>query len=397
MVGGPAGPRRPAATDALRLRDLPGVGPARFRRLVDRFGSPAAALAAPAAAFAEIAGREALEARGREGSATRARALAGRCAELGIQTLAYGGAGYPARLGDLSAPPSMLFVLGRAGLLEEPCAAVVGSRRATAYGRRVARRLGAALVERGRCVVSGMALGIDAEAHWGALPGPTIAVLGSGVDVVAPVRNASLYERIAESGAVVSEYAPGTQAAPAHFPARNRIIAALAAEVVVVEASLRSGALITADAALDLGREVHAVPGPIDRITSQGANQLLADGAGIVVDASLGARDDDQPAPGDPELRALLAVFPGRPVSLDELAALADRPAEALSAPVTVLQLQGFVAATRDGRFMRTPGGPATVVRERPRSDPAYGRRRRRGHLAPKRALPPPRAPRAQR
>ncbi len=358
---------------ALLLRDLPGVGAVRFRRLVDRFGSPSGALAAPARAFEQIAGREASDARRADAPAARASALAERCAELGARVLAYGGPEYPARLGDLPDPPPVLFVLGRAGLLNRDCAAVVGSRRATAYGRRVARRLGAALVERGGCVISGMALGIDAEAHWGALPGPTVAVLGSGVDVAAPARNASLYDKIAASGAVASEYAPGTDAAPGHFPARNRIIAALAAEVVVVEASARSGALITAEIALDLGREVHAVPGPIDRPTSQGTNRLLADGAGVVLDASLGAgAAPDEAMPSDPELRELLSALPAGPVSLDEFAALAGQPVETLAASVTVLQLQGFVAATRDGRFMRTPGGRPGVVRERrPRRCPA--------------------------
>ena len=165
----------------------------------------------------------------------------------------YGAPNYPASLGNLPDPPSVLYALGQIRCLRLPGVAVVGSRRATAYGRRVARQLGAFLVSQGRCVVSGMAMGIDAEAHRGALPGPTAAVLGSGADVVSPPRNAALYQKVLEHGIVVSEYPPGTRAEPHHFPRRNRIIAALANDVVIVEASRRSGALITAEIALKPG------------------------------------------------------------------------------------------------------------------------------------------------
>lgn len=366
----PSGEDARETLQALRLWSLPGVGAVRFRRLVDRFGSPGEALAAPAAAFASIAGGEAASARAEAGRGDGdAHRVAAQCRQLDVRVLAYGGPEYPARLGDLPDPPALLFARGRAGLLAGPCAAVVGSRRATAYGRRTARAIGAALAAQDRCVVSGMALGIDGEAHRGALPGPTVAVLGSGVDVAAPPRHARLHEHILEAGAVVSEHPPGTPAAPGHFPARNRIIAALAQDVVVVEASLRSGALITAEFALDLGREVHAVPGPIDRPTSQGANQLIAEGANVVLDASLGtAAGQPEPKPRDPELRALLAVVPSRPFTLDELSVLADQPIEAVSAAATALQLQGFLVIARDGRFVKTPGRPAGILRERPRA-----------------------------
>ena len=327
VTGGPGcGPRSaPPATGeaaaAITLRGLPGVGPARLRALVDRFGSPRAALEGNRADFAEVAGRGAAGKR-RSGRPTR---VAGRiveqCAAAGVTTLVYGCPGYPRSLGDLSAPPSVLFALGRTELLREPGVAIVGSRRATAYGRRVARQLGARIAARGRCVVSGMAMGIDAAAHRGALPGPTAAVLGSGVDVVSPPRNERLYREIVDRGVVVSEYNPGVRAEPHHFPTRNRLIAALASDVVIVEASRKSGALITAGMALDLGREVHAVPGPIDRPTSEGTNRLIADGAGVIVDTGL---DDaclhSAPPPGEPGLRELLDVVPAAPVSVEEVA-----------------------------------------------------------------------------
>lgn len=351
------GPPAPAeAGAALALRDLPGVGASRFRALIDRFGSSRAALEAGDADFAEVAGKAAAEKRGRT-PAEWVRDTLAECAAGGIAVLVYGGRGYPPALGNLGAPPSVLFARGRTGLLRDPGVAIVGSRRATAYGRRVARRLGARLAGQGRCVVSGMAMGIDAAAHRGALPGPTAAVLGSGVDVVSPPRNERLYRQIVESGVVVSEYAPGVRAEPHHFPTRNRIIAALAGDVVIVEASQRSGALITAGIALDLGREVHAVPGPIDRPTSEGTNRLIADGAGVIVDASL---DDTlrqaAPPPEEPGLRQLLDVIPAAPVTVEEVALAAARPVEEVATSMTVLEIRGYLTPTRDGRVMRTPG-----------------------------------------
>ena len=352
------------AAAALTLRGLPGVGHVRFRELVDRFGGPRAALAADPVEFAAVAGRQA-EAQRRQGVPARhALEMVERCAEDGIALLVYGTAGYPPPLKNLSAPPSLIYALGTTDLLLEPGVAVVGSRRATAYGRRIARRLGSALAAQGRCVVSGMAMGVDAAAHRGALPGPTAAVLGSGVDVVSPPRNAALYREIVESGVVISEYPPGVTPEPHHFPVRNRIIAALASDVVIVEASRRSGALITAGQALDLGREVHAVPGPIDRPTSEGTNRLIADGAGVIVDAGLGdAVAPGAPPPVEPELRELLAAIPEAPVTVEEVALAVDRPVEEVATSVTVLEIRGHLVPTRDGRVMRTPGHAGTMVR----------------------------------
>lgn len=361
--GSPArGPRSaPPATGeaaaALALRGLPGLGPARFRALVDRFGSARAALEGDHADFAEVAGRGAAGKRRSREPTRGARRIVEQCAAAGIATLVYGSPGYPRSLGDLSAPPSVLFGLGGIELLRDRGVAIVGSRRATAYGRRVARQLGARVAARGRCVVSGMAMGIDAAAHRGALPGPTAAVLGSGVDVVSPPRNERLYREIVEKGVVVSEYFPGVRAEPHHFPTRNRLIAALASDVVIVEASRRSGALITAGMALDLGREVHAVPGPIDRPTSEGTNRLIADGAGVIVDT--GMEDTGlhaAPPPGEPGLRELLDVIPAAPVSVEEVALAAGRPVEEVATSLTVLEIRGYLTPTRDGRVMRTPG-----------------------------------------
>ena len=368
--------------EALTLERFPGIGPQRFRALVDHFGSPAAALDANPSEFAAVVrsgrtrpgggsanGRRrtwaADDPAARNRAGREARAIRRRCLADGITVLVYGGRGYPDPLNVLTDPPPVLFVLGDADLLRRPCVSIVGSRRATAYGRRIARGLGAHLASRGHCVVSGMAMGIDAEAHRGALPGPTAAVLGSGVDVVSPPRNRALYGRIREHGVVVSEFAPGVGAAAHHFPRRNRIIAALANDVIIVEASHRSGALITAEIALDLGREVHAVPGPIDRPTSQGTNRLIADGAGVILEVGSGNALYANPTlPDEPELRELLVALPEAPVTIDEVAALAGRLPDEIAPVLTILEIRGYLTPTRDGRVMKTPGRGTAMVRE---------------------------------
>lgn len=195
---------------------------------------------------------------------------------------------YPERFLDLVDPPPFVDLLGDPDLLKAPAmVAVVGSRRATLYGRRIAEQLSREWASMGVVVVSGLAMGIDAATHEGALAagGGTVAVLGSGIRRPTPRSNAGLARRIEARGLLLSEFAPDADARPFHFPRRNRLIAALAGAVVVVEASRRSGALITVDHALDLGREVFAVPGPVDREQSVGTNALIRDGARPLLDA----------------------------------------------------------------------------------------------------------------
>jgi len=191
---------------------------------------------------------------------------------------------YPKELNDLAHPPRELYTIGRSSALATPRVAIVGTRNSTAYGERIARTLTRALVSGGVSIVSGMARGIDAAAHRTALEqgGNTVAVLGTGVDVPYPVGHRLLHRTIAEHGLVVSENPPGTKAAQGAFPKRNRIIAALAPVTIVVEAGFRSGALNTASQAIELGRVVAAVPGPIDSDQSRGSNQLLRDGAVLI-------------------------------------------------------------------------------------------------------------------
>ena len=210
------------------------------------------------------------------------------CQRLGIRLLTLQDAEYPGRLKNIYDPPCLLYIKGRLPVFDETAAvAVVGTRNCTPYGVACAEKLGYGLTQGGAVVVSGLAKGIDAAATRGALRagGVTVAVVGNGLDVHYPYESRYLYEDVAAAGALISEYPPGTRPAGAHFPARNRIISGLCAATLVVEAPERSGALITAETAMEQGRDVFAVPGPIDAPTSIGCNQLIRDGAGLVTDA----------------------------------------------------------------------------------------------------------------
>lgn len=272
----------------MALRAWPGLGDRSIRRLVERFGSPEAALRAPPDQKGLPLSRGVPRRRDPDALLARADELLDACDRRGILVIGWGRPGYPASLAALHDPPMVLFLRGKRHLLGERMVAVVGARRATAYGRMSAEILGSRLARSGLCVVSGLALGIDGAAHRGALAagGKTVAVLGAGIDTPHPRSHAGLFERIAEVGLLVSEFLPGEPPLPHHFPRRNRVIAALAEAVVVVEAAVRSGALITVDHALDLGREVFAVPGPVDSPQSVGTHALIRDGARILADLS---------------------------------------------------------------------------------------------------------------
>ncbi|MDX6672808.1 MAG: processing protein [Solirubrobacteraceae bacterium] len=291
-----------------------------------------------------------------------------RCRAAGLQAVCRCDSGYPVALRDLEAPPAVLHATSLPALgaaTAEPAVAVVGARRASTYGLEVARALGRDLGAAGVPVVSGLALGVDGAAHQGALSagGNTVAVLAGGADVPYPASHARLYRRIARDGTVVSELPPATRAFPWCFPARNRIIAALGALTVVVEAAPRSGALVTAAVARELGREVGAVPGQVTSGLANGTNALIADGAHLVSCAQaaldlvygVGARrvpDRAVPADLDPALRRLLeAVAAGH----DTVAAAGRHAAGAGDAAValTRLELLGLLRRTPGGRYVR--------------------------------------------
>jgi DNA processing protein len=280
-------------------------------------------------------------------------------------------ASYPAALLDLGDEvPAALFGRGEwealAGLDSTTAATIVGARRASVYGLGVAEELGRMLARAGLVVISGLANGVDSRAHLGALDGEgvTIAVLGGGADVPYPRRQAGIYRRIVASGGlVVSELPPGAAPFRWCFPARNRIMAALGGITVVVEAAERSGSLITAGMALDLGRSVGAVPGPVNSWMSTGTNQLLVDGAVPVRDAQdvldhlLGAGSPNVRELGpelDPQLRSILEHVAAGHRTCDAVAVAADAPVQVTATALTRLELLGYLTSSHAGHYSRT-------------------------------------------
>jgi DNA processing protein len=270
-----------------------------------------------------------------------------------ITSVSRGRPGYPPLLAELYDPPAQLYVRGAsAAVLEQVSVAIVGARSCSSYGAQVARMLARELAAAGLVVVSGLARGIDGEAHRGALAsgGLTVAVLGCGIDRDYPRAHADLARRITDSGAVVSEYQPGVEPAPWQFPARNRIIAGLARATVVVEARRRSGALITADFALDLGREVFAVPGEITSGLSAGTNDLIRQGATplLAVDDVLESLGLERAQPTVPdtlsvEARAVLARLADGARSPDELVRETSLTSPRVAVAITELELAALV------------------------------------------------------
>ncbi len=257
----------------------------------------------------------------------------------------------PPLLRAIHDPPARLYLRGEGGtaLLEQPAVAIVGARACSSYGAQVARMLGRELASAGLVVVSGLARGVDGEAHRGALEaeGLTVAVLGCGIDRDYPRAHATLAREIAEGSLVVSEYEPGVEPAPWRFPARNRIISGLCAATIVVEARERSGALITADFALDEGREVFAVPGEITSALSAGTNALLRLGATPLtrVDDVLESLGLERPEPAKRELSTVATSILDRlPASIDELVRASGMDAGAVAAALAELELAGAAA-----------------------------------------------------
>jgi len=276
-----------ATLDWISLSLVPGLGLSSYWRLIDHFHSPTAVLRATGKELLLVQGLRRQRGAGPFPLAEtlrRGQQELDHLATIGACALSYEDEGYPPVLRQLADPPPVLYVLGRKELLCNTAVAIVGSRAATGYGRKIAFTLAERLSARGLTVVSGLALGIDAESHAGALggKGSTVAVLGCGLDIIYPQQNSVLFREIGERGVLVTEYPLGTRPEGFRFPARNRIIAGLSKGVVVVEAAKRSGSLITAQIALDCGREVFAVPGHIDSCKSEGTHWLLKQGAKLV-------------------------------------------------------------------------------------------------------------------
>lgn len=349
--------------DALLAMVLsPGLGPRRIQALVAQFGSAAAAWRARRTRTGEVAWEKSVGARlaaALESGPPMQRVAAEkeRLARLGARVLALGEPDYPARLCRLTDPPPVLFCLGELPLAE-PGVAIVGSRRASENGCQAAYDLAFGLAAGGTPVISGLARGIDAAAHAGAVAarGVTVAVLGCGLDVPYPPEHVSLAASVAAQGALVSEFPCGTPPDRQHFPRRNRLIAALATAVVVVEAPIGSGALITADYALHLGVDVYAVPGDAARASCRGSNGLLVEGAKPVLDAEhvwneMRYWPARMAGGGREEGRAILEALADGPRTVDSLASALGWEAGRALAALSRLELAGAVQRTLDQRF----------------------------------------------
>jgi DNA processing protein len=283
-------------------------------------------------------------------------------ARAGLRAVPIASPAYPERLRRLRDAPVLLLVRGTPALLLVRAVAIVGPRAPTEYGRATARRLAFDLARAGLAIVSGLARGVDAAAHEGALEagGATVAFQACGPERVYPSAHRALAQRIAGQGAVVTEFPPGTPPLPAYFPLRNRLISALGEAVIVVEARERSGSLVTARLAADQGVDVWAVPGPLGAPTSAGTNRLIQQGAGLVIEAGdvlgkLGiaapAPAREAPAPGGSLARALLRALRSRALARDELPAALGATTPALAAALLELELAGRVREDRDGRL----------------------------------------------
>jgi len=356
----------------LALAQIPGIGAARLRTLLDAFGSAVGAQIAPAGAIAGLPGfgpaaANAVRAAGRKGGDEILRALD----HLGARVLLPDDPEFPPLLAEIAEPPAVLFVWGDVRILSRPAAAMVGSRDHTPYGATAANLL-AGGVARAAVVVSGMARGLDAIAHEAALEagGTTVGVLGNGFGVVYPAANRALYERVSREGCLVTELPPGERPRVSTFPRRNRIIAGLAGVTVVVEAAVNSGALITADCALEQGRSVLAVPGPITSPTSEGCNKLIQQGAKPALSVAdileelglsttehseiisgrptVGPRPGVSPVPTPPQdltplQRTLWDSLAAQPTHVDALVAGAKQEVGQVLTALTELELRGLV------------------------------------------------------
>ncbi|HEX4303935.1 MAG TPA: DNA-processing protein DprA [Rhizomicrobium sp.] len=349
----------------LRLSRTQNVGPVTFAQLIARFGSASAALK-EVPHLVKRGGGETLRLPSEDDAA---REIAG-LAKIGGRVIASCEAEYPRGLRAAEPAPPVISVLGHVTLLDREMVAMVGARNASALGRKFANTLARDLAEAGLVVVSGLARGIDAAAHEGALSGGTCAVVAGGVDVIYPPENKALHERIAQEGCIVSEMPLGQQPQARHFPRRNRIISGLARGVVVVEAAVGSGSLITANYALEQGREIFAVPGsPLDP-RARGTNKLIRDGATLTESAEdvlaglrpiLGhnfaepGRDEPSP-PSQPDeaeadrIRGLVIEALGpAPTQVDEIVRICRAPAGTVAIILLELELAGRIA--------RHPGG----------------------------------------
>ena len=359
----------------LTLLRAPGVGPRTFGRILERFGTPEAALAAPRADLRDLGLRQPALDFLVSASRDRIEQDIAWLDRANAQVITRLDPAYPPLLAELPDPPPLLFVLGNSELLPLPQLAIVGSRNPTPGGRENALEFARHLSACGLVITSGLAIGIDTAAHEGALQaGQTIAVLGTGPDRVYPASNRELAHRIASGGALISEFPPGIGARAEHFPRRNRLISGLSIGTLVVEATPQSGSLITARLAAEQGREVFAIPGSIHNPLARGCHALIRQGAKLVESADdileelaplLGvnlARSEQPPRANgalqdslpDVDYRKLLECLGHDPVAPDEIISRSGLGANAVSSMLLMLELQGQIVACAGGRYCRT-------------------------------------------
>lgn len=357
----------------LVLHRAPYLGPATFHSLIERFGHPGTILGAGRAALSAAGLREETLAALLEPDEAAIDADLAWVDQPRAHILTLADPRYPARLREISNPPLLLFVLGDPDCLALPQLAMVGTRNPTPAGQETAQEFARHLAGVGLTITSGLALGIDAASHRGALKGGgySLAVVGTGLDRVYPARHRELAHEIATQGALVSEFAPGMPPLAANFPRRNRIISGLSVGTLVVEAARQSGSLITARLALEQGREVFAVPGSIHNPQARGCHQLLREGAKLVETAQdvleeLGSLVAYTPTPAgteavcdtapelDAEYQKVLECIGYEPTSVDTVVERSGLTADAVCSMLLVLELQGFVAATTGGHYCQT-------------------------------------------
>lgn len=356
----------------LRLQQAPGLGFMTAHRLLSALGSPEAVFQADRSLLQGMVGEKltrTLLATPPPATLALIDKTIAWAALDGNHLLTLADEAYPQLLLEISDPPLLLYAKGRTALLNQPSLAIVGSRNASAQGAAHARQFAQTLSAAGLTIVSGLALGIDTAAHEGALRdgGATVAVIGTGADIVYPSRNHALAHRIAEHGCIVSEYALGTPALPANFPRRNRIISGLARGTLVVEAAAQSGSLITARLAAEQGRDVYAIPGSIQSPLARGCHDLIRQGArlvenahdilcdfsGLQAQAPALQKQAERPGSDHPD-NDLLKIIGYDPVSLNVLAARAGLDTATMSARLLTLEIDGQVERLAGGMVRRS-------------------------------------------
>lgn len=354
------------------LHLIPGLGNVACKKLLERFGSPEGIFRAKGSELMSVQGVRPGVARkiaNREYTSDPEQTLR-IIEETGARLIPYGDRGYPSPLKEIHDPPVLLYVRGQEIPIGLTFIAVVGSRNPTHYGFRAAQELAQGLARRGVGVVSGMARGIDAAAHWGCLEGLgfTIAVTGTGIDVVYPASNRKLFEKIVQKGAILSEFPPGTPPEPKNFPIRNRIISGISRAVLVVEATRKSGSLITAASALDQGRDVFAVPGSINSFKSTGCHFLIKQGAGLIENADdvleqLGLnfphapkRDtfsEQIPPPMEAIEKRIYDLIGDYPLHIDRIVRLANMGPAEIASVLMKMELKGMIRQLPGKMFVR--------------------------------------------